>query len=173
MRQFKWIEWNLEKIDAHALSAQEVEAAFDRSKDVETAPTRCSRRYRQAVGSGLSGGTIEGTTRARMCSGIWANFRSLSSLRTERKPFMTTPRTDERSPERRARDEQIAAEPKMPPLELPLDAPVKSVETHLDPQRCHPVAVMGVVENGLVRPLDPAVRLPEHARVIIVASEET
>ena len=30
MRQFKWIEWNLEKIDAHALSAQEVEAAFDR-----------------------------------------------------------------------------------------------------------------------------------------------
>ncbi|MFV1967285.1 MAG: hypothetical protein ACC628_17795, partial [Pirellulaceae bacterium] len=30
MRQFKWIEWNLEKIDAHALSAEEAEAAFDR-----------------------------------------------------------------------------------------------------------------------------------------------
>ena len=30
MRRFKWIEWNLEKIDAHALSADEVEAAFDR-----------------------------------------------------------------------------------------------------------------------------------------------
>lgn len=30
MRQFKWIEWNLGKIDAHALSAEEVEAAFDR-----------------------------------------------------------------------------------------------------------------------------------------------
>jgi hypothetical protein len=30
MRQFKWIEWNLRKIDAHALSALEVEAAFDR-----------------------------------------------------------------------------------------------------------------------------------------------
>lgn len=30
MRQFKWIAWNLEKIDAHALSAVEVEAAFDR-----------------------------------------------------------------------------------------------------------------------------------------------
>lgn len=29
MRQFKWIEWNLEKIDAHALSVKEVEAAFD------------------------------------------------------------------------------------------------------------------------------------------------
>lgn len=30
MRQFKWIEWNLRKIDAHRLSAEEVEAAFDR-----------------------------------------------------------------------------------------------------------------------------------------------
>jgi hypothetical protein len=29
MRQFKWIEWNLQKIDAHGLSAAEVEAAFD------------------------------------------------------------------------------------------------------------------------------------------------
>jgi hypothetical protein len=34
-------------------------------------------------------------------------------------------------------------------------------------------AVAGVVENGLVRPLDPAVKLAEHSRVIIVASEET
>ena len=30
MRQFKWIEWNRHKIDAHRLSAEEVEAAFDR-----------------------------------------------------------------------------------------------------------------------------------------------
>ncbi len=30
MRRFKWIEWNLAKIAAHALSAEEVEAAFDR-----------------------------------------------------------------------------------------------------------------------------------------------
>jgi hypothetical protein len=30
MRQFKWIEWNPEKIAAHGLSAEEVEAAFDR-----------------------------------------------------------------------------------------------------------------------------------------------
>ncbi|MGA2063329.1 MAG: hypothetical protein ABSG86_00085 [Thermoguttaceae bacterium] len=29
MRLFKWIEWNLEKIDAHGLSADEVEGAFD------------------------------------------------------------------------------------------------------------------------------------------------
>ena len=29
MRQFKWIDWNLQKTDAHNLSAEEVEAAFD------------------------------------------------------------------------------------------------------------------------------------------------
>ncbi|MGL4423152.1 MAG: hypothetical protein ACRCZF_20995, partial [Gemmataceae bacterium] len=29
MRRFKWIEWNLQKIDAHSLSRDEVEAAFD------------------------------------------------------------------------------------------------------------------------------------------------
>src|SRR5947209_702093 len=28
--RFSWIEWNLQKIDAHGLSAEEVEAAFDR-----------------------------------------------------------------------------------------------------------------------------------------------
>jgi hypothetical protein len=30
MRQFEWIEWHLQKIDEHNLSAEEVEAAFDR-----------------------------------------------------------------------------------------------------------------------------------------------
>ena len=30
MRKFKWIEWNLQKIDAYGLSAVDVEAAFDR-----------------------------------------------------------------------------------------------------------------------------------------------
>ncbi|MEX2168846.1 MAG: hypothetical protein WD851_06025 [Pirellulales bacterium] len=30
MRQFKWIEWNLQKIASHNLLADEVEAAFDR-----------------------------------------------------------------------------------------------------------------------------------------------
>ena len=30
MRRFKWIEWNLQKIAAHHLSAEEVEAAFER-----------------------------------------------------------------------------------------------------------------------------------------------
>ena len=35
MRQFKWIEWKLQKIDAHRLSAEEVEAAFDRVFSLE------------------------------------------------------------------------------------------------------------------------------------------
>jgi hypothetical protein len=30
MRSFKWIEWNLQKIAAHGLGPEEVEAAFDR-----------------------------------------------------------------------------------------------------------------------------------------------
>ncbi len=85
---------------------------------------------------------------------------------------MTTPAVDQRSPGRRARDEQIAAESPLPPPELPPDAAPSPVEVHLG--RCRrPLAVAGVVENGLVRPLDPTVKLPEHSRVIIVASEGT
>jgi hypothetical protein len=45
------------------------------------------------------------------------------------------------------------------------------MEAHLGRHRRRPVAVAGVVENGVVRPVDPAVKLPEHSRVIIVASE--
>ena len=100
MRQFKWIEWNLQKIDAQ----------------------------------------------------------------------MPTPDIDRRSPERRARDEQIAAEPPMAPVALPPDAVRAPVEVHLGRLKRHPVAVTGIVENGLVRPLDPTVKLAEHSRVIIVAS---
>lgn len=84
---------------------------------------------------------------------------------------MPIPETDRRSPERRARDEQIAAEPRMAPPELPSDATPAPLESHLARLRRRPVAVVGVVENGLVRPLDPAVKLPEHMRVIIVAAE--
>lgn len=61
----------------------------------------------------------------------------------------------------------------MAPLELPSDASSAPVETHVGRYRTRPVAVAGVVENGLVRPLDPAVKLTEHSRVIIVASEQT
>ena len=85
---------------------------------------------------------------------------------------MTTPDSDQRSSERRARDEQIGAEPQIPPLELPPNAPASAVEAHLDRRRRQPVAVVGVVEKGLVRPLDPGAKLPEGSRVIIVASEQ-
>ncbi len=84
---------------------------------------------------------------------------------------MTTPQVDSRDPGRRERDEQIAAEPQHAPLDFPRDAGGSPVETHLGRLRRRPVAVVGVVENGLVRPLDPSVKLPEHSRVIIVASE--
>ena len=85
---------------------------------------------------------------------------------------MLTPDPDNRSPDRRARDEQIASEPHRPPLDLPEGAEPAPVETHLEQRRHHPMAVVGIVEDGVVRPVDPAVKLPERARVIIVASDE-
>lgn len=84
---------------------------------------------------------------------------------------MNIPEVDRRSPDRRARDEQIAEEPQLPPLDLPPDAPTAPMESFLVRRQRRPLAVAGIVENGLVRPLDPAVKLPEHARVIIVAAE--
>ncbi|HET6574430.1 MAG TPA: hypothetical protein VFG68_12555 [Fimbriiglobus sp.] len=83
---------------------------------------------------------------------------------------MTTPTPDTRSPQRRALDEQIASEPQLAPPDLPPGATASPVEAHLGPRR-RPLAVAGVVENGLVRPLDPGVKLPEHTRVIIVTTE--
>ena len=84
---------------------------------------------------------------------------------------MIIPETDQRGRERRAKDEQIAAEPQLPPPELPADAVPSPEEAHLGRLRRQPLAIAGIVENGLVRPLDPEVKLPEHSRVIIVASE--
>ncbi len=74
-----------------------------------------------------------------------------------------------RSSERRVRDERIAAEPLLPP-ELPPDTEPMSMEAH-QLRRIHPIAIAGIVENGMVRPVDPGVILPEHSHVIIVASE--
>ena len=58
----------------------------------------------------------------------------------------------------------------MPPAELPPDTPFSSVETQLARHGQRPMAVAGIVENGVVRPVDPTVKLPEHLRVIIVAT---
>ncbi|HZN35893.1 MAG TPA: hypothetical protein VFB80_18815 [Pirellulaceae bacterium] len=35
MRRFKWIEWNVGKVEGHALAIEEVEAAFDRVFSLE------------------------------------------------------------------------------------------------------------------------------------------
>ena len=86
---------------------------------------------------------------------------------------MADPKIDRRSPGRQVQDEQIAAEPQLAPLGLPTDAVSSPMEIHLAQKHRHPLAVAGVVENGLVRPLDPAVELAEHSRVIIVTSEGT
>jgi hypothetical protein len=83
---------------------------------------------------------------------------------------MITPGPDERGAKRRARDEEIAGEPHLAHLDLPPDAPSLPMEAHLARRR-RPLAVMGIVENGLVRPLDPAVKLADRSRVIIVATE--
>jgi hypothetical protein len=120
MRRYKWIEWNLQDIAAHALSAGEL-------------------------------GEVD--------------YRLLKGQ------AMASAQRDDRSPHRNARDEQIANESQLPPPELPADAFPAPLEAHPGRLRRRPLAVAGVVENGLVRPLDPSIKLPEHARVIIVAAE--
>jgi hypothetical protein len=86
---------------------------------------------------------------------------------------MATPQADHRSPSRKAKDEQIAAEPHLPAPQLPPDSTVAPVEAYLPSKSYRPLVAAGLVENGLVRPLDPAVKLPEDSRVIIVASSGT
>ena len=86
---------------------------------------------------------------------------------------MPTPEADQRSASRKEKDEQIAAEPQLAAPQLAPGAAFAPVEAHLAGKSRRPLAVAGVVENGLVRPLDPAVKLPEHSRVIIVASGGT
>jgi hypothetical protein len=71
--------------------------------------------------------------------------------------------------DRRPSDERIAAEPPLPPPELPPGHLPRPVEGFLGRPR-RPMAVAGVVENGVVRPLDAGVVLPERSRVIIVAA---
>jgi hypothetical protein len=81
---------------------------------------------------------------------------------------MAVPVPDTRSPKRKAADERLASEPPLALPDLPAGATPRPVESFLPARK--PVAVLGVVENGLVRPLDPAVTLPERAKVIIVAA---
>ena len=82
---------------------------------------------------------------------------------------MPTAQPDLRSDRRKALDEQLACEAHMPHPDVPPDERPRPLEEHLRHRR--PVAIVGVVENGLVRLLDPRVSLPEQSRVIVVASE--
>jgi hypothetical protein len=84
---------------------------------------------------------------------------------------MPIPQPDLRSERRKALDEQLASEPHLPVPDMPPGDQPRPLETQLHHRR--PLSVVGVVENGLVRLLDPLVRLPEQSRVIVVASEPT
>ena len=82
---------------------------------------------------------------------------------------MPTPQPDTRSDRRKALDEQLASEPLLPiPDAAPGDVS-RPLEAHL--RRRRPVAVLGVVENGVVRLLDTGVTFPEQSRVIVVAAD--
>jgi hypothetical protein len=45
VRRFTWIEWNLEKIDAHGISASEIEGAFDRVLHLEQRKDRSFQMF--------------------------------------------------------------------------------------------------------------------------------
>jgi hypothetical protein len=65
-------------------------------------------------------------------------------------------------------DEEIANESQRVPPSVVGEA--KPLEAYLGRPR-RPVAIVGIVENGVVKPVDPTVKLPERSRVIIVAQD--
>ena len=81
------------------------------------------------------------------------------------------PQMDTRRDQRKLLDEQIASEAPLPVPDLGPEAKPRPMEDYLGRRSAHPFAVAGIVENGLVRPLDPLVKLTEHSRVIIVAAD--
>lgn len=86
---------------------------------------------------------------------------------------MIRPKPDDRSEAQREPDERIAAEAPLPLPAVPPGAVPLPLEAVLRGRSGNPFAIADIVENGLVKPLDPldpAVRLPEHARVIVVAA---
>ena len=81
---------------------------------------------------------------------------------------MATISPDERSEQRKRQDEAIASEPQLPSLDLPAGAQALPIEEQLRQRRRRPQAFFGIVENGVIRPVDPDVRLPDRSSVIIV-----
>jgi hypothetical protein len=86
---------------------------------------------------------------------------------------MTMPQPDTRSDWRKAEDERIAAEPRLAHLDVHAGAAPKPLEEHLRNARRRPIAVMGIVESGVVRPIDPEVALPEGSRVVIITFDHS
>ncbi len=82
---------------------------------------------------------------------------------------MITSKQDQRTEERKRADEAIASEPPLAPLDLPANAQPRPVEEHLRKRSLRPQAFLGIVQNGVIRPVDPDVRLRDHSSVIIVA----
>jgi hypothetical protein len=76
---------------------------------------------------------------------------------------------DTRSPQRRVQDDEIAGAARLEPPDILSDATPSPMESHLGRTTRQPIALVGVVENGVVRLLDSNVKLPERARVIVVA----
>ena len=84
---------------------------------------------------------------------------------------MKSTELDTRSEERKRLDEAIANEPMKPLPEIDPSVRGRQIEEFLKEHRTQPAAIFGVVENGVVRPLDPKVRMPENLRVMIVAMD--
>jgi hypothetical protein len=58
MAEFLWIEWNLQKIDNHNLSADEVEFAWQRRVDVKKRTHPVHGQYCESLGECPSGRMI-------------------------------------------------------------------------------------------------------------------
>lgn len=58
MAEFLWIEWNLQKIDNHALSQEEVEFAWENREDVKKGIDPAYGPFRVSRGRCPSGRTI-------------------------------------------------------------------------------------------------------------------
>src|SRR5262249_1258041 len=113
--------------------------------------SRCARKYLRADEFGSFGGTTARTTRYRMCSVSWANYPYSSSQPIEAAE-MTVPPAADRTPERRALDEAIAAEPPLAPPDLPPQRPSGAGRVTLAPG----AAARGRGRSRRERPCPPA-----------------
>jgi hypothetical protein len=76
---------------------------------------------------------------------------------------------DDRTEDQKQQDEQIASGPKNPRPELTSDVSPKPIEEFFAPEDIpSPKAIVGIVENGIVKPVDSSQPLKEHSKVLIV-----